>query len=146
LRHFLQRFIWISPQLGHMNLVASPPGGMGLLQLVHVTSINVAALSVMVNVLGDGSVIVTLPYKSFETQFAWKHLHALLLMSWSELLNDAAGFSPYATAKESLFKEPQNPARAANPSVLKHLLHHSPAKSLLFFTCNVRCNVYCYKP
>jgi hypothetical protein len=48
-----------------MNLVASPPGGMGLLQLVHVTSINVAALSVMMNVLGDGSVIVTLPYKSF---------------------------------------------------------------------------------
>jgi len=46
-----------------------------LLQLVHVTKVNVAALSVMVNFLGDGSVIVTLPYNSFETQFAWKHLH-----------------------------------------------------------------------
>jgi hypothetical protein len=67
LRHFPQRFIWISPQFGHMNLVASPPGGMGLLQLVHVTSVMVAAFSVMVNILGDGSVIVTLPYKSFET-------------------------------------------------------------------------------
>jgi hypothetical protein len=36
-----------------MNFVASPPGGMGLLQLVHVISVNVAALSLMVNVLGD---------------------------------------------------------------------------------------------
>jgi hypothetical protein len=53
LRHFPQRFICISPQLGHMNFVASPPGGMGLLQLVHVTSVNVAALSLMLYVLGD---------------------------------------------------------------------------------------------
>jgi hypothetical protein len=36
-----------------MNFVASPPGGMGLLQLVHVISVSVAALSLMVNVLGD---------------------------------------------------------------------------------------------
>jgi len=62
LRHFPQRFIWISPQLGHMNLVASPPGGIGLLQLVHVTSIIVAAFSVMVSILGDDSVIVRLAY------------------------------------------------------------------------------------
>jgi hypothetical protein len=36
-----------------MNFVASPPGGMGLLQLVHVINVNVAALSVMMNVLDD---------------------------------------------------------------------------------------------
>jgi hypothetical protein len=90
-----------------MNLVASPPGGMGLLQLVHVTRVNVAALSVMVNFLGDGSVIVTLPYKSFETQFEWKHLHALLLMSSSKLLSNAAGFSPYAIVKSSCSKNPK---------------------------------------
>jgi hypothetical protein len=35
------------------RFVASPPGGMGLLQLVHVTSINGVALSVMMDVLGD---------------------------------------------------------------------------------------------
>jgi hypothetical protein len=35
---------------------------MGLLQLVHVTSVSVAAFSVMVNFLGDGSVIVGLAY------------------------------------------------------------------------------------
>jgi uncharacterized membrane protein YuzA (DUF378 family) len=45
-----------------MNLVASPPGGMGLLQLVHVTNIIVAAFSVIVSILGDGSVIVRLAY------------------------------------------------------------------------------------
>jgi hypothetical protein len=45
-----------------MNLVASPPGGIGLLQLVHVTSIIVAAFSVMVSILGDDSVIVRLAY------------------------------------------------------------------------------------
>jgi len=38
LRHLPSRLIWISPQLGHGNLVASPPGAMGLPQLVHVTS------------------------------------------------------------------------------------------------------------
>jgi len=70
LRHFLQRFIWISPQFGHMNLVASPPGGMGLPQLVHVTNVNVAALSVMMNVLGDDSVIVRLAYILCDSAFA----------------------------------------------------------------------------
>jgi hypothetical protein len=44
-RHFPQRFICISPQLGQRNFVASVPGGMGLPQLVHVTSDNVAAFS-----------------------------------------------------------------------------------------------------
>jgi hypothetical protein len=41
LRHFPQRFIWISPQLGQRNLVASVPGWMGLPQLVQVTKDNV---------------------------------------------------------------------------------------------------------
>jgi hypothetical protein len=45
LRHFPQRFIWISPQLGQRNFVASVPGGIGLPQLVHVTSDNVAVFS-----------------------------------------------------------------------------------------------------
>jgi hypothetical protein len=36
-RHFPQRFIWISPQLGQRNFVASVPGWMGFPQLVHVT-------------------------------------------------------------------------------------------------------------
>jgi hypothetical protein len=35
------RFIWISPQLGHWNFVASVPGAIGLPQLVHVMSDNV---------------------------------------------------------------------------------------------------------
>jgi hypothetical protein len=43
--HFPQRLIWISPQLGQRNFVASVPGGMGLPQLVHVTSDKVAAFS-----------------------------------------------------------------------------------------------------
>jgi hypothetical protein len=37
LRHFPQRLIWISPQLGQKNFVDSVPGWMGLPQLVHVT-------------------------------------------------------------------------------------------------------------
>jgi len=41
LRHFPQRFIWISPQLEQRNLVASVPGWMGLPQLVQVTKDNV---------------------------------------------------------------------------------------------------------
>jgi hypothetical protein len=44
-RHFPQRFIWISPQLGQRNFVASVPGGMGLPQLVQVTSDSVVAFS-----------------------------------------------------------------------------------------------------
>ena len=35
----------ISPQSGQRNFVASVPGGMGLLQLVHVTSDKVAGFS-----------------------------------------------------------------------------------------------------
>jgi hypothetical protein len=45
LRHLPQRLIWISPQLGQRNFVASVPGGMGLPQLVHVTNDSVAAFS-----------------------------------------------------------------------------------------------------
>jgi hypothetical protein len=60
--HFPQRFIWISPQLGQRNFVASVPGGMGLPQLVHVTSDNVAAFSdIMLNSV-TRFVIVRLPY------------------------------------------------------------------------------------
>ena len=40
LRHFPSRLIWISPQLGQGNFVASPAGGMGFPQLVQVTSDN----------------------------------------------------------------------------------------------------------
>ena len=76
------------------------------MQLVHVTSTNVAALSVMVNFLGDGSVIVTLPYKSFETRFAWKHLYALPLLSPSKLLSDVACFPLMRHCRESMFTKP----------------------------------------
>jgi hypothetical protein len=38
LRHLPSRFIWISPQFGHGNLVASAAGGIGFPQLVHVVS------------------------------------------------------------------------------------------------------------
>jgi hypothetical protein len=34
--------IWISPQFGHRNFVASLPGAMGLPQLVHVVSDNLS--------------------------------------------------------------------------------------------------------
>jgi hypothetical protein len=44
-RHFPQRLIWISPQLGQRNFVASVPGGIGFPQLVQVTSDNVTVLS-----------------------------------------------------------------------------------------------------
>jgi hypothetical protein len=44
-RHFPQRFICISPQLGQRNFVASALGGMGLPQLVHVTNDSVAVFS-----------------------------------------------------------------------------------------------------
>jgi hypothetical protein len=43
--HFPQRLIWISPQLGQRNFVASVPGWMGLPQLVHVTKDSVAVFS-----------------------------------------------------------------------------------------------------
>jgi hypothetical protein len=68
--HFPQRFIWISPQLGQRNFVASAPGGIGLPQLVHVTKVNVAALSAMTAILGSGSVIVRLPYILYVSGFA----------------------------------------------------------------------------
>jgi hypothetical protein len=45
--HFPQRFIWISPQFGQRNFVASAAGGIGLPQLVHVKSVNVVAFSVI---------------------------------------------------------------------------------------------------
>jgi hypothetical protein len=60
--HLPQRFIWISPQLGQRNFVASVPGGMGLPQLVQVTSDNVAAFSSIKLISVMRSVIVRLPY------------------------------------------------------------------------------------
>jgi len=45
--HFSHRLIKISPQFGHRNFVASDPGGIGLPQLVHVTKVIVAVLSVI---------------------------------------------------------------------------------------------------
>jgi len=47
LRHFPQRFIWISPQFGQRNFVASAPGAIGLPQLVHVVSMSVCGFSVI---------------------------------------------------------------------------------------------------
>jgi len=48
LRHLPSRLIWISPQFGHGNFVASPPGAIGLPQLVQVVSDNeVACFSAM---------------------------------------------------------------------------------------------------
>ena len=38
--HLPQRLIWISPQFGHRNFVASLPGGIGFPQLVQVTRDN----------------------------------------------------------------------------------------------------------
>jgi len=46
--HFPHRFIWISPQLGQRNFVASVPGGMGFPQLVHVTNDKVDDFSAMI--------------------------------------------------------------------------------------------------
>jgi hypothetical protein len=43
--HLLQRLIWISPQFGQRNFVASVPGGIGFPQLVHVTMVMVEVLS-----------------------------------------------------------------------------------------------------
>ena len=48
LRHLPSRLIWMSPQLGHMNFVDSVPGGMGLPQLVHVTSESVVLSVILV--------------------------------------------------------------------------------------------------
>jgi hypothetical protein len=60
--HFPQRLIWISPQFGQRNFVASAPGGIGLSQLVHVTRVNVAGFSAIMIISASGSVIVRLPY------------------------------------------------------------------------------------
>jgi len=45
-----------------MNLVASAPGGIGLLQLVHEANVIVDAFSVMIDVPSDGFVNVRLAY------------------------------------------------------------------------------------
>jgi hypothetical protein len=45
LRHLPSRFIWISPQFGHRNFVASAPGAIGFPQLVQVTNDNAGDLS-----------------------------------------------------------------------------------------------------
>jgi hypothetical protein len=39
--------IWISPQFGHKNFVASLPGGIGLPQLVQVTKLSVGVVAVL---------------------------------------------------------------------------------------------------
>jgi hypothetical protein len=53
-----------------MNLVASAPGGMGLLQLVHVANVIAAAFSFIIDVLGDGFVNVRLAYILYVSYFA----------------------------------------------------------------------------
>jgi hypothetical protein len=57
-----QRFIWISPQFGQRNFVASPPGAIGLPQLVQVARVNVAAFSSIMLISAGGSVIAGPPY------------------------------------------------------------------------------------
>jgi hypothetical protein len=50
LRHLPSRLIWISPQFGHGNLVASVPGAIGFPQLVQVTSDRLdACFSMLIN-------------------------------------------------------------------------------------------------
>lgn len=58
-----------------MNLVASPPGGMGLPQLVHVTKVSVAALSVIMGFLDDASVIAGVAYILYVRGFATLLFH-----------------------------------------------------------------------
>lgn len=52
-RHFPQRFIWISPQLGQRNFVASAPGGIGFPQLEHVAIVRIAVFSDIVSILSE---------------------------------------------------------------------------------------------
>lgn len=67
-RHFPQRFICSSPQLGQRNFVVSVPGWMGLPQLVHVTRDNVV-LSVIKLISVTRFVIVRLPYICYACWF-----------------------------------------------------------------------------
>jgi hypothetical protein len=61
--HFWSRFIWISPQFGHINFVACAAGGIGFPQLVHEMRVNVEdVFSVIVSILVVHSVIVRLTY------------------------------------------------------------------------------------
>jgi hypothetical protein len=53
LRHLPHRLIWISPQYGQRNFVASAPGGIGFLQLEHVIIVNVGLFSVIMKVLAS---------------------------------------------------------------------------------------------
>jgi hypothetical protein len=62
LRHFPSRLIWISPQLGQRNFVASVPGAIGLPQLVHVTSWRDVDFSTIACQLCNAKVIVRLLY------------------------------------------------------------------------------------
>jgi hypothetical protein len=56
LRHLPSRLIWISPQFGHRNFVASPAGGIGFPQLVHVTKTMDDDFSMELNLLLSGKV------------------------------------------------------------------------------------------
>jgi hypothetical protein len=60
LRHLPSRLIWISPQLGQRNFVASVPGAIGLPQLVHVVSDRLVDFSAMTCQLCNAKVIVRL--------------------------------------------------------------------------------------
>jgi len=62
LRHFPQRLIWISPQFGQRNFVASTAGGIGLRQLVHADIVIVAVFSAMMTIPMMISVNGKLPY------------------------------------------------------------------------------------
>ena len=53
-----------------------------------------------------------------------ERLHALLLMPSSKLMR-CRGVLSIGHCEEFMFKKPQNPARAANSSVLKRLLYRS---------------------
>jgi hypothetical protein len=62
LRHFPQRLIWISPQFGQRNFVASTAGGIGLPQLVHADMVIVAVFSDIMTIPMMVSVNDKLPY------------------------------------------------------------------------------------
>ena len=70
MRHLPHRLVWISPQFGQRNLVASAPGGIGFPQLEHVIIVSVGLFSVMMSVLASGSVIVRLTYILYVSIFA----------------------------------------------------------------------------
>jgi hypothetical protein len=61
-----------------MNFDASTPGGIGLLQLVHVTNVIAPAFSVIVDIPGDGFVIAGLAYILYASQLYYSRISPVL--------------------------------------------------------------------